>query len=147
MTGNYRPENTQDLLAYLNVADADGLIADLSAVFGAELTERLEREDGSVMHAEMRIGDTMIMLAQVTGDAQQTRSILYVYVPDADATYARAMSAGLESLRAPEVTYYGHRNAAFADREGNQWWLATKVDDLSQDELQDLARQQSRPDA
>jgi uncharacterized glyoxalase superfamily protein PhnB len=66
---------------------------------------------------------------------------LYIYVPDVDATYKKALALGAESLMEPSDQYYGDRNAGFKDGSGNQWWVATHIEDVSPEELQRRATQ------
>jgi uncharacterized glyoxalase superfamily protein PhnB len=93
---------------------------------GAE--EKLKMEDGGrVMHAEVRIGDSLVMLGENTDATQQTRSMLYVYVPDVEAAYRSGLAAGAESLEEPADQVYGDRRAAFTDPFGNRWFVAKSL--------------------
>lgn len=112
---------------YLVVADADQQIRFLEAAFGAKVTSNQRNADGSVMHAELTIGNSQVMLGQA-GDQWQPRSAaLYVWVPDCDATYERALAAGATSESAPEDKPYGHRNAGVIDRNGVTWWIGSPI--------------------
>jgi PhnB protein len=79
------------------------------------------------MHAEMRIGDSLIMLGQSSAQWKPLSGALYVWVEDVDATYARALAAGARSESAPEDKPYGHRNAGVVDRNDITWWIAAPV--------------------
>jgi len=111
------------LLPYLHVKSAAGEIEFLKTVLGAEEILRFASPDGSkVMHAEVRIGDSVIEM----GEPDQVQPMaLHVYVPDVDAAYQRALDAGASSLGAPTDHEYGERGAGVRDREGNFWYLAT----------------------
>jgi PhnB protein len=83
----------------------------------------------------MRVGDSVLMLADPPSPDAITKSMLHVYVPDSDATYARAMAAGATSLRAPQNEFYGDRMSGVQDPLGNQWYFATHVEDVSEEEM------------
>ena len=111
---------------YLVVPDAYAEIKFLKAAFGA--TEALcdRNSDKTVTHAEMRVGNSLIMLGQAN-DWKALRAALYVWVPDVDKTYARAIEAGALSQSAPENKPYGHRNAGVVDRNGITWWIGSPI--------------------
>lgn len=125
------PEGYNSVSPYLVVEGAESMISFLQATFGAEVLRKMTRPDGAIGHAEVRIGDSVVMLA----DAAPTAPMLHVYVDDVDAAYARALEAGGTSLRAPEDQFYGDRSAGVVDAFGNQWWLATHKEDVSEAEL------------
>ncbi len=141
------PAGHHTVAPYLVVPDADALILFMERAFDAVETERAARPDGTVMHAEVRIGDSMVMLGETPPDGRPWPAMIHLYVPDVDAVYGRALEAGATSLREPENTYYGDRSAGVEDRHGNQWWIATHVEDVPSDELarrrEVLAREQS----
>jgi PhnB protein len=115
---------------YLGVQGAARLIDFMKDVFAAEETTRMQMPDGSVGHAELKIGDSLIM----TGDAGELKPMVLVYVPDVDATYDRALAAGAVSLREPADQPYGDRNAQVKDPLGNIWFIATHIKDVPQEE-------------
>jgi PhnB protein len=112
---------------YLVVPDADAELKFMTAAFGA--TEKLcERNDkGAVMHAEVRIGDSIVMLGQESEQWKALSASLYVWMEDVDGLYAKALQAGAKSLRAPEDMPYGHRNAGVQDACGIVWWIGWPV--------------------
>ena len=120
---------------YLTVADAGKLIDFITRALGAEQTFMTHRPDGTVWHAEARIGDSMLMIGQAGGPWQPRPSTLYIYVDDVDATYKTALDAGAKSLAEPQNHDYGDRSAGFEDPCGNFWWAASVVEDLSNDEI------------
>ncbi len=93
------------------------------------------------MHAEMKIGDSVVMLGEVMKGASPMPTALYLYVSDADATYRKALDAGGESIGAPENMFWGDRVATIKDFAGNKWWIATNVEDVSAEELSRRAQQ------
>ena len=93
--------------------------------------------DGKVGHAEITIGDSVVMLADASTSDQGVHmpGVLNVYVENVDEAYAKALAAGGTSLREPEVQFYGDRSAGVKDPVGNHWWLATHVEDVSPEEM------------
>jgi PhnB protein len=112
---------------YLVVPDADAELAFLKAAFGGVETSCQRNADRSVMHAEIKIGDSLIMLGQASGMWKPLTAALYLWVDDVDATYARALRAGATSESAPEDKPYGHRNAGVVDGNGVTWWIGAPV--------------------
>jgi PhnB protein len=129
------PEGYHTLTPYLVVTDVPRLIDFLKSAFHAEERERMTRPDGSVMHAEVTIGDSILMMGGAQGDRAPMPACLYVYVADIDAAYARALAAGATSLREPTSQFYGDRTGGVEDPLGNQWWIATHVEDVPPDEM------------
>ncbi len=128
------PEGFHTVTPYLMVKDAEQSIDFVKAAFDAAEVERMIDASGRISHAEFRIGDSMIMLSQATEQFPAT-AMLYVYVPDCDATYKKAVAAGGKSLMEPANQFYGDRNAGIADTNGIQWWIATHVEDVAVEEL------------
>jgi uncharacterized glyoxalase superfamily protein PhnB len=120
---------------YLVVADVARLLQFVQAAFDAKVTERHDRPDGTVMHAEVRIGDSIVMMGGANDKKAPMPSMLYIYVQDTDAVYAKGIRAGATSLLAPMDQFYGDRNAGLLDPSGNQWWIATHVEDVAPDEM------------
>jgi PhnB protein len=136
MAASWLPQRYQRVTPYLVVTSVGEVIDFLKSAFGAEEVERMSRPDGAVMHAEVRIGDSIIMMGEARGDSKAMPAMLYVYVEDTDATYQRALKAGGTSLMEPADQVYGDRNAGVADPAGNRWWIATHVEDVSPEEMQ-----------
>jgi len=112
---------------YLVVPNADAEIRFLKAAFGAIEVSCQRSPDQTVMHAELQVGDSLIMLGQAGGEWKALQAALYVWVPDVDATYARALKAGAASQSAPEDKPYGHRTAGVVDQNNITWWLGSPV--------------------
>lgn len=112
---------------YLVVADADAEIRFLESAFGATVTMSQRHADGSVMHAELTIGNSQIMLGQAGAQWKPKEASLYLWVAECDATYHKAISAGATSESAPEDKPYGHRNAGVVDRNGITWWIGSPI--------------------
>ena len=129
------PDGYHTITPYLVVPGAAALIDFLKQAFDARERFRHERPDGAIMHAEVEIGDSVLMLADAVAAAEASTATINLYVADADASYNRAISAGAESLRAPADQDHGDRSAGVKDKWGNQWWLATHIEDVSEEEL------------
>jgi PhnB protein len=110
------------------VPDADAEMRFLKAGFAATEVSCHRNPDQTVMHAELSVGNSLVMLGQARGDDHRALSAaLYVWVPDVDATYARALKAGAASQSAPEDKPYGHRNAGVVDQNGITWWIGAPI--------------------
>lgn len=112
---------------YLVVADAEAELTFLKSAFGA--TEKLcqRNADNTVMHAEMNIGDSLVMIGQASGQWKARAAALYLWLPDVDAAYAQALAAGATSESVPEDKPYGHRNAGVVDANGVTWWIGSPI--------------------
>jgi uncharacterized glyoxalase superfamily protein PhnB len=130
------PEGYQRVIPYLIVEGAARLIDFMREAFGAEEQEHMTRADGSVGHAEVRIGDSVVMISDSRGEWKPMASALYLYVSDTDATYRKALDAGATSLMEPADQFYGDRNAGVRDGFGNIWWIGTRIEDVSREELE-----------
>ena len=125
------PEGYHSVTPRLFVDDAERLVAFLKDAFGAVERPRSDKRSP----AEMVIGDSIVIVSG-TGPARRSLTgFLYLYVPDADAVYSRAIKAGAKSLEAPVTTHYGDRRAMIEDPHGNTWQIATHVEDVSPEEI------------
>jgi PhnB protein len=127
---------------YIVVNNVPALLEFLTATFDGVLTEQIHQPDGQLAHTEVRIGDSVLMVGAPQVDAPmpmhaETRpGTFYVYVADVDATYRRAMMHGASSYQMPSHRFYGDRVAAVVDSTGNVWWIATKLVDFNDGQLQ-----------
>lgn len=112
---------------YLVIQNADEELTFLKSAFGGTEVTCQRNADNSVMHAEVKIGDSLVMLGQAGDQWKALSAALYVWVDDVDATYAKAVKAGATSQSAPEDKPYGHRNAGVVDQNGVTWWIAAPV--------------------
>jgi len=135
MTVKPVPEGYHTVTPYLVVDDAQKLIEFAKRAFDAKVGEEMKREDGTIMHAELHIGDSRIMLGQASEQHKAMPCALYLYVPDTDATYKKALAAGAVSTMEPANQFYGDRNAGVRDQNGITWWIGTHVEDVSPEEL------------
>ena len=122
------PDGYHNVTPYLLVQGADKLIDFLKEAFAAEEMLRMPGADGSTSHAEVRIGDSVVMMGQ-PADGTAMPAALYLYLEDVDAAYKRALQAGGESTEEPADQPYGDRRAGVKDPCGNMWWIATHIKD------------------
>lgn len=134
------PDNFHTVTPYLVVRGVDKLLEFVETVFDAEVMERHARPDGVVLHARVRIGDSMVMMGDPTGAEQEWQkplpTALYLYVPDCDKLFHAAIAAGAKALEEPADMFYGDRHGGVVDPWGNQWWIATHKEDISPEELE-----------
>lgn len=129
------PDGFHSITPYMVVRGARELIDFLKRAFDATEVRRSERPDGAIMHAQLRIGDSPLMLGEGGEQWKPMPCSIYLYVKDTDAVYNRAIAAGGKSLMAPANQFYGDRNAGVTDPSGNQWWIATHIEDVSEEEM------------
>ncbi len=123
-----KPSGYSTVSPYLVVAGAQRVIDFAKAVFEAKELRRYNMPDGSIMHAEVRIGDTVVMLGDAGTDWPPVGAWMHVYVDDADATFQRAIEAGATVILEPtEREGDPDRRGGFRDPAGNVWWIATPV--------------------
>jgi len=135
MPVNPIPAGHQTVSPYLVVTGAAKLIDFLKSAFGAEELSRMARPDGAIMHAEVRIGDSIVMIGDANEMHPAQQTMLHLYVEDADAMYHRAIGAGGKVVREIATQFYGDRSGGIADPFGNQWWVSSHVEDVSLDEI------------
>ena len=131
-------EGYHTVTPYLVGKDVESLITFLKEAFDAEESERVPNSDGTTRHAEVRIGDSVVMMGTARGKPSMS-GMLYVYTEEVDTAYSRALNAGGESIAQPENQFYGDRAAGVKDSQGNIWYIATRVESLSEDELRERA--------
>ena len=134
------PDTFHTVTPYLVVTNPKALLEFVTKAFGAVTAHVMEGPGGSVAHADVVIGDSHVMIGQARDTAAATPAMLYLYVPDCDATYAKAVAAGATSIMPPSTQFYGDRHGAVRDSNGNQWYLATHVEDVSPEELERRAK-------
>jgi PhnB protein len=130
------PDGYHTVTPYLTVRNAPKVIEFLRQAFGAEISlEPIKRPDGTIMHAQVTIGDSRIMIADESEMAKATESSLYLYVPNVDSVYQRAVKAGGNTIMEPTDMFYGDRSGAVKDPSGNSWFIATHKEDVAPQEL------------
>jgi PhnB protein len=141
------PEGYHSVTPYLIIKDAARAIDFYTRAFGAKETVRMPNESGGIMHAEIKIGDSTIMMSDenLERNYRGPTSIggspvsIMLYVEDVDATYQRAVDAGATPEQPVETQFYGDRMGGVADPFGYKWWIGTHVEDVSPEELEKRA--------
>jgi PhnB protein len=121
------PEGLHMVTPYLHPRRAEPLISFLKRAFGAEELEKYPSPDGVIHHAKIKIGDSALEMGEAQGPYQPMPSMFYLYVPNVDAVYLRALNAGATSTSEPADQSYGDRTAAVKDVFGYQWYIATHI--------------------
>jgi uncharacterized glyoxalase superfamily protein PhnB len=124
------PAGLRNVTPYLHVRAAASVVDFLQEAFGAEVVERTASPDGTILHAKIRIGDSLIELGEAHREYQSMPFTLHLYVKDIDTVYARALRAGATSLREPRDEPYGDRNSGVLDPFGNRWFIAAHIKDV-----------------
>ena len=127
MSDAHKPAGYSTVSPYLIVSGASATIDFLARVFGGTELRRLPVEDGWVMHAEVRIDDTVIMLADAVPDWPPIGAHVHIYVPDVDDTYRRALEAGATSVQEPVQKDDEDKRGGVKDDGGTTWWISTPV--------------------
>ena len=133
-----RPDGHHVVTPGASVPNAADVIRFIEQAFGGEVVERYDGPGGSVAHAEVRIGDSVVMLGEPMPGDQPMPAVLSFYVDGADAvdaTYQRALDVGAKSLAEPANQFYGYRSATVADAGGNRWTICTVVEQLTPEEI------------
>jgi PhnB protein len=115
---------------YLQQHGTTHLLEFLKTAFEAEEVERAAAPDGTILHAKIRIGDSIVEMGEAHGEYQPMPITLHLYLNDTDMVYARALRAGAASLREPRDETYGDRGAGIQDTFGNRWFIATHIKDV-----------------
>jgi len=110
------------------------LITFVAEAFNAQVLSRETRPDGTIMHAEVRVGDSMLMMGEASDEFRPMPTSIYLYVPDCDAVYRRALEVGGSSVFEIMNLPSGERYGGVKDPCGNIWWIATHVEDVPTEE-------------
>jgi PhnB protein len=128
MSAAHKPEGYTSVSPYLIVDGAERTIEFLVHVFGAVELRRFPDDAGRLRHAEVRIDDTVVMLADSIEGWPAVPSHVHIYVPDVDAVYQRALAAGATSAQEPVKKDDADKRGGVKDAGGTTWWIATKVE-------------------
>ena len=134
------PEGYHSVTPYLIAQNAAKVLDFVKQTFDAQELFRMPGPNGTIGHAEFRIGDSMVMISDGGEQFPPMPCSLYVYVNDVDATYKRALQAGGISVKEPADQFYGDRSASVKDSAGNLWGFATHIEDVSPEELERRAK-------
>lgn len=128
------PNGYRTITPYLLVRGASSLLHFLQKAFDADILKTETREDGSIMHAEVRIGSSMLMVGESSASFDAMPASIYLYVEDCDAVYQRALDAGGSSVFPMCDLPSGERYGGVKDSSGNVWWITTHVEDVPDEE-------------
>jgi PhnB protein len=150
MPGNVKPipEGHRTVTPYLAIKNAAGALDFYERAFGATVRYKLSMPDGRVGHAEIELGDSVIMLAdefpEYGGKSPEALGgspvSIHLYVPDVDAFFKRALAAGARERKRVEDQFYGDRSGQLEDPFGHLWWVATHKEDVAPEEMQKRVR-------
>ncbi len=127
MNNSYKPDGYTSVAPYLIVDGASRTIEFLVQVFDAVQLRRVDDPSGKIMHVEVRIDDTVLMIADSAEGWPAIASNVHIYVPDVDAAYARALKAGAMSVQVPVKKDDADKRSGVKDASGTTWWIATQV--------------------
>jgi PhnB protein len=132
LEGSYKWEGAPDIQPFLHPKRAEPVINFLKRAFNAEDLGRFATPDGVIHHVTMKIGSSHLEMGEAHGEYQPMEGMFYLYVPDCDAVYRRAVAAGGKSIAEPTDHPYGDRSGAVQDAFGNEWWIATHIKDVTE---------------
>lgn len=129
------PEGYHTVTPYLMVEDAEAYSKFLQLAFNGVICSSTKSANGTFLNIEMKIGTSMVMLAEVRGGFTQMPMSFYMYVEDVDSVYKQAISHGATSLNEPSDKFYGNRDCGIIDVKGNYWFIASMIEELTEEEI------------
>ena len=129
------PEGYRTVTPYLTVHGLLKLLEFVEKAFAATIIHKMSRPGVGVSHAEFRIGDSMVMAGEASEKWTPRPGTIYLYVPDTDAVFKKAVAAGGQAIMEPTDMFYGDRQGGVEDPCGNYWWIATHIEDVPREEL------------
>jgi PhnB protein len=128
------PKGYNNVTPMLNLPDASAFIAFTKAAFGGKLRMSMPGPDGKLIHAEIEIGDSVVMCTDAVREPARPTG-LFLYTENVDKAFDKAVKAGAKALSAPEDMFWGDRMARVEDPQGNTWGMATHIEDVSPKEM------------
>jgi uncharacterized glyoxalase superfamily protein PhnB len=129
------PEGYHTITPFIVATGANAVLDFLKSAFGAHEVSIMRLPDGTIAHADIAIGDSHLMLSEATEQYPAMPAMIYLYTKNCDDWYQKAIAAGGASLREPTNEFYGDRSCGVKDTSGNQWWIATHIEDVSPEEM------------
>ena len=129
------PDGYHTVTSCIMVKGAGQQIDFLKKAFNALELSRMMSPGGTIMHAELKLGDSMVMVGEAEGQWKPMPACFYLYVEDVDRSYHQALKYGAETVMEPQNMFWGDRHASVRDQFGNQWGIATHIEDLTQEEI------------
>ncbi|WP_298738883.1 VOC family protein [uncultured Chitinophaga sp.] len=133
MATDYKPDGLRALTPYLHIENCDAFLAFLKAAFNAGQENVYRDDSNNVVHAEIRIDDSILEFSEARPEYPSMPSAFHLYVPAVDETYRRALKAGAASMAEPADQFYGERSGAVRDAWGNNWYIATYTGVMKED--------------
>ena len=140
MTVKPIPDGYHTVTPYLTVDNPQEVIDFLKKALDAQETFAMRDDKGNVRHAEVKVGSSMLMIGGAHDQWKARPGNFYVYVDNVDTVYKRALAAGGKSISEPADQFYGDRHGGVTDSQGNNWWIATHIEDVSSEELERRAK-------
>jgi PhnB protein len=138
------PDGYHSVSVFLMLESIEQEIEFVRKVFDARISGEVRGPNGSLRYAEARIGNSLIMMDKARTGHPATRSMLHVWTDDVKGLHARALEAGATSIEEPTDQTYGNREAGIQDRQGNTWWIAQRIEKLSNQEVERRVAEQRR---
>ena len=132
---DFRPAGHTAVAPWVVTEDTGALLDFITVAFGGEELARVQVEDGSIGHAEIRVGDTVVLAFDRRPEWPAMPSLLRVWVPDADAAMVAAVDAGARTVTAASNSAFGQRGGRVRDPFGNIWWVVSQVENLTEEEM------------
>jgi PhnB protein len=133
------PDGYHAVTPYLIVKDVAKEIEFLEKAFDAKVLYRMDSPQGT-MHAEVKIRDSIVMMGAAKDEYKPIEAMFYLYVEDVDSAYKQAVKAGGTVVKEPTDQFYGDRSGAVKDSNGNEWWVASRIEELSEEEITERAK-------
>lgn len=141
------PDGYSTVTPWIISRDTAKLLDFIKQAFGAEELGRVYNEDGTIGHAEARIGDSIVMAFDAKDAWPPTQCFLRLYVPDGDAVYQQALAAGATSVTEITSMFWGDRGGRVCDPFGNVWWIQTHIENVDSEEMAKRATERQYLDA
>jgi uncharacterized glyoxalase superfamily protein PhnB len=139
------PDGYHSVTPFLVCNDAASVLEFAKKAFDAkETSEAMKCPEGKIRHAELRIGNSLIMLSEACDETPAMPAMLYLYVENVDKVYELAIKAGARSIKEPADQFYGDRSGGVIDSAGNQWWIGTHIEDVAPEELKKRMQEQMK---